>query len=87
MNVGDRVVYVGSDHEKCPEFYPPYGTEGVILSIRNTQSQDPSVQWENGSTSGDDRWFVRAQDIRIIEDDNVCDEEIEILDNYFDELV
>lgn len=53
FNVGDKVKYIGYEHEEHPAFYPCKGTVGEILSIDEYEI-DCIVQWPKGSTSKDD---------------------------------
>lgn len=48
------------------EFYPVRGTIGTIVAIDygNCQVQ---VQWSNGSTSGDDLWWINMDKIVLVE--------------------
>lgn len=48
-------------------FYPQQGTIGTILEEDN-EAKHYLVQWETGSTSGDDRWWVEARDVVILND-------------------
>ena len=74
FNVGDKVRYVGKDHEDMPEFYPPVGTIGEI--IEDTDETSYYVQWSKGSTSKEDRWYCSKEDIKLVEDVDMTNEEI-----------
>lgn len=58
---GDIVVYVGISHSARPDFYPPVGTVGIVITGDPIR---PVVWWEDGSTSGDDMWAVYHKEIR-----------------------
>ena len=52
--VGDKVVFIDKNkHEEHPKFYPEVGTVGTVVGVDG----DVFVKWEEGSTSGDDRWY------------------------------
>ena len=59
--VGDQVVFVGISRCIAPEYYPPVGTKGTVVS---TEDRLPLIRWENGSTSLDDVWFACLSEIR-----------------------
>ena len=72
--VGDMVVFTGAEaHDKLPVFYPPVGTVGEVVEVLD-DPRDPldiRVQWPSGSTSHNDQWMVRRenlQHIQIIQD-------------------
>ena len=60
FKVGDKVVMVDKErHAMNPKTYPPYGTMGVIMDINETDEKYVyDIQWEKGTTSGDDCWFI-----------------------------
>lgn len=60
FKVGDKVVMVDEErHAMNPKIYPPYGTMGVIMDIDETDEKYVyDIQWEKGTTSGDDCWFI-----------------------------
>lgn len=62
LSVGDRVKYSGDYHLDDPEYYPSPGTVGEVDRISDTGAW---VQWPAGSTSGDDLWHVRLEDITL----------------------
>lgn len=55
-------------HNSSPKHYPPVGTIGVIKKVSYS---DIYVQWPKGSTSGDDAWYCRAEDVEEVEE---CEE-------------
>lgn len=53
---GDKVRFTGETlHCLGPEYYPPVGTEGVVIDV--TRSGTALVQWPLGSTKDDARWY------------------------------
>lgn len=60
FQIGDYVISTGASyHEECPQYYPPAGTIGKIMRVG---SDDLYVQWEAGTTSGNDLWWcLRSQ--------------------------
>lgn len=63
---GDVVVFTSmKSHEAYPGWYPVPGTLGTIKFV---SSMDCLVEFEKGSTSGDDTWFVNYEDLDLYED-------------------
>lgn len=64
--IGDRVEFIGDDslHAVAPQYYPKPGTIGSVAKI------DPDgtllVEWQEGSTSEDDTWFVSPISVRRV---------------------
>ena len=74
FNVGDRVKYIGKDHNDMPEFYPEIGTIGTI--VKESGDTDWYIQWPKGSTSGDDKWYCDKNDVELVKDVDMTNEEI-----------
>nr|DAT93846.1 MAG TPA: SH3-like domain protein [Caudoviricetes sp.] len=76
FKVGDNVVMVDKErHAMYPGIYPPYGTTGVIMDIDETdKNYIYEIQWEKGTTSSDDRWWIYEDGIKFIE--RTTDEEV-----------
>ena len=49
-------------HKRIPEWYPASGTIGTILDASDEDCI--SIQWSKGSTSKDDIWYIRSEQIR-----------------------
>ena len=71
MNIGDKVVAnerMLEAREIDEKFYPLPGTEGEIVNIDfiDVDGEVVMVQWAEGSTSKDDKWWcpVWAIDVR-----------------------
>lgn len=47
-----------AEHRRVPEYYPPYGTIGVVIKA---DCNDYLVQWADGSTSENDKWYVKKE--------------------------
>lgn len=74
FNVGDKVKYIGKNHDKFPEFYPVIGTIGVINKIHADKKY--WVQWTEGTTSDSDFWCCCESDMELIIDTEMTNEEI-----------
>lgn len=74
FNVGDKVKYIGKNHNKFPEFYPVIGTIGVINKIHADKKY--WVQWAEGTTSDSDFWCCCESDMELIIDTEMTNEEI-----------
>ena len=74
FNVGDRVQYIGKDHNDMPEFYPEIGTIGTI--VKESGDTDWYIQWPKGSTSGDDKWYCDKNDVELVKNEDTTNEEI-----------
>ena len=60
--VGMNVRFIASElHSLAPVFYPEVGTTGVIVE------PELLVQWEKGSTSGDDKWYAPPYSLEPVE--------------------
>lgn len=85
LKVGDNVVMVDKErHAMYPKIYPPYGTTGVIMDVDETTGAIMDIdetdkhyiyeiQWEKGTTSGDDCWWIYEDGVEFIE---CTDEEV-----------
>lgn len=81
FNIGDKVRYIGDDHDNAPEYYPSRGTIGTIINQSN-ECDNVYVQWEKGSTSKKDCWYCNENDIELFENVDMTNEEIwEMLEN------
>ena len=75
FNIGDKVKYIGKEHEETPEFYPVVGTVGLVKRIDSDGYY--WVQWPKGTTSNGDCWCCDDNDIElIIKNINLSNEEI-----------
>lgn len=63
IKVGDIVKYIGNKHDIEPEYYPFVGTIGVVKSI---DFPSVEVEWERGSTSGDDCWYCGYNAVEVV---------------------
>ena len=67
--VGNNVVAVDHKlHELYPSWYPVPGTKGKVIKVDDEfYTMDLIlVQWELGSTSEDDQWWVEMRDVEGI---------------------
>ena len=68
MKAGDKVKFTDTErHNKRPRFYPPAETIGMVIKVIGAYYV--YVQWEEGSTSGDDRWSCKQKSVQLIEED------------------
>ena len=71
--IGKNVVFINHEaHTGMPSSYPPVGTIGTIVSTKGTISIDRpfAVQWEKGTTSGDDLWVVGEESVELLNEDD-----------------
>lgn len=69
VKVGDTVEFRDIFwHRLMPIFFPPMGTKGTVVNAK-TNIGRIQVQWEEGSTSGDDCWFVSLEHVRKVSND------------------
>ena len=62
-------LHARSNHYTAPEFYPCPGTTGVIKRLilhEGCSEVSILVQWERGSTSEHDEWYIDGTDIEVI---------------------
>ena len=67
IEVGDKVRYIAENsiEEKESGFYPPKGTVGVVVRIKN-DSDTYLIRWPDGTTQGDGCWYVGREDIELV---------------------
>lgn len=80
--IGKKVIFVNHKaHTDMPSSYPPVGTIGTIVSTssigtivstKGTISIDRpfAIQWEKGTTSGDDLWVVGKESVELLNEDD-----------------
>lgn len=65
--IGDIVSFCGKNNIGQPMYFPPYGTEGMVVSVDDNPYDNDRmcvlVQWEAGSTSHNDRWWAMPRDL------------------------
>lgn len=74
FNVGDKVRYVGSEHDINSQWYPSIGTIGTV--VQDVNAIDYYIQCPKGSTSKEDRWYCKKNDIELVENVDMTNEEI-----------
>lgn len=74
FKVGDKVRYIGKNHEEMPEFYPEIGTIGTV--VKEDGDMGWHIQWPKGSTSKKDCWYCDENDIELVENVDMTNEEI-----------
>ena len=66
MKVGDKVRFTDvEDRGYAPHCFPPVGPIGTVLRIDSNDGV--FVQWPEGSTSCDDRWWAAATKLELVE--------------------
>ncbi len=71
FKVGDKVRYIDkANHEAQPQYYPEVGTIGEIKNIKplgdGLDREVFFIQWPNGTTSRDDRWYSSEYSIELV---------------------
>ncbi len=74
FNVGDKVKYIGPEHDINPQWFPIVGTIGTVA--KDVDEVDCYIQWPKGSTSKEDRWYCNKNDIELVENEDMTNEEI-----------
>lgn len=74
FNVGDKVRYIGTEHDIYPQWYPIVGTLGTVL--KNANRIECYIQWEKGSTSNEDCWYCSKHEIELVKNVDMTNEEI-----------
>ncbi len=65
FKVGDKVKFTSAEkHKESPGFYPQVETIGTII---NVDCAGAWIQWPEGSTSGDDRWYTAFARIKGVD--------------------
>ncbi len=65
FNVGDTVIAISKQaHKNDPEAYPKVGTIGYVQEVEGG-SKLYKVQWQLGSTSCNDLWYAREDEIEL----------------------
>ena len=60
---GDKVQFKNEvKHSRFPQYYPAPGTVGEVMSGR-ARTGELFVQWPEGSTSGNDLWWVSVESV------------------------
>ena len=73
FKVGDKVRYIGTEHETCPQWYPMIGTIGTVKGVDEI---DCYIEWAEGSTSDIDCWYCNKGDVELVKDEDMTNEEI-----------
>lgn len=69
IKVGDKVRYIidAATAKEFPEFYPPKGTIGVVIGIKDFYyTASYHIRWPKGTTEGDGCWYVERKDIELV---------------------
>lgn len=70
IKVGDQVRYITEDPDEIKEtgYYPPKGTIGTVIGIDSIFSVAPyHIQWPEGTTKWNGRWYVERKDIELVD--------------------
>lgn len=65
FEVGDivRITSLTEGAEDFPEYYPSIGTQGKVTKVDEFTL---CVQWPQGSTSGDDNWWIEKECVETL---------------------
>ena len=69
IEIGDKVRYITEDTDEAKEsgFYPPKGTIGVVIGIKDFYyTASYRIRWPKGTTEGDGCWYVERKDIELV---------------------
>lgn len=62
---GDSVRYINElGHEKTPEYFPTKNVVGKVIKV--CFNDNCYVQWPDGSTSNDDRWYAAWSNLEVL---------------------
>lgn len=65
MMIGTKVKFTNERwHFIAPEYYPPPGTVGEIITSANAGI---CVHWPEGVTIGDGCWWCHPRDVELVE--------------------
>ncbi len=70
IEIGDKVRYITEDPEDIKEtgYYPPKGTIGTVIGIDSIFAVAPYlIQWPEGTTKWNGRWYVEKENIELVE--------------------
>lgn len=70
IRVGDKVRFINQKaHEDMPSCYPAVGTCGKVLHVIEHAEDDIElrIQWDIGSTSGDDMWHCDRTSVEFVD--------------------
>ena len=63
---GDSVRYINElGHEKTPEYFPTKNVVGKVIKV--CSNDNCYVQWPDGSTSNDDRWYAAWSNLEVLQ--------------------
>ena len=68
IEIGDKVRYITENNVLAKElgFYPPKGTIGVVVRIKDGVVPYYLIKWPEGTTKGDGCWYVGREDIELV---------------------
>ncbi len=62
---GDFVRYINElEHEKTPEYFPTKNVVGKVIKV--CSNDNCYVQWLDGSTSNNDRWYAAWSNLEVL---------------------
>ena len=70
IEIGDKVRYIVEDsiEDKESGYYPPKGTIGVVIGIKDLNCHALyRIQWPDGTTKGDGCWYVEKENIKLVD--------------------
>ena len=69
FEIGDNVRYIVEDsiEDKESGYYPPKGTIGVVIGIKDLDCHALyRIQWPEGTTKGNGCWYVEKENIKLV---------------------
>lgn len=65
IRVGSKVRYINEIvHENTPEYYPVKDMVGKVIKV--CSNDNCYIQWPDGSTSSDDRWYATCSNLEVL---------------------
>lgn len=76
IKAGDKVRYIGGNHEKLRMIFPENGTVGTVerAYIKADCGRMHLVQWPQGATAGGGLWGVPVKDVERVDEDVRADD-------------
>lgn len=74
FKVGDKVKYIGLEHDINSQWFPIVGTIGTV--VKDVDEVNCYIQWPKGSTSKEDCWYCSNNDIELVKNEDMTNEEI-----------
>lgn len=67
FKVGDKVRFISDKmHTRSPQFYPPVGTIGEVVSLESMYNYTATIRWPKEITSGIGEWGVKDEWVELL---------------------